>query len=886
MGSPKKSYFCEVNSKTLKSINMLKKVLKISAIVLVVIIAALFAIPYLFKDQIKAKIVDAINESVDAKVSFADADLSLFRNFPNATVGIEKLVIINKAPFEGDTLVSLGELNLKMSIKELFKGKEEPLNIEGVSSANGLINIIFNKDGVGNFDIALKDKKDDKKEEAGKPLSLKIQNYKIENFTFRYIDQGSKIKMVIDSLNHEGTGDFTNSKLDLNTKTTAKVSLDMDKMNYMKNVKLTLDAVLGIDLDKSKYTFKENKALINQLPLEFDGSIQMAEKAQIYDLKFKTPTSSFTNFLGLIPSAYSSGLDGVKTTGDFTVNGFAKGELTETTVPKFNIEIASNNASFQYPNLPKSVQNIVIDTKIINETGILNDTYVNLDKLSFRIDQDVFSAKANIKNITVNPIVDAALKGTINLANLSKAYPIKMEKPLAGILKADVTTNFDMASVEKSQYQNIKNAGTMSLSGFKYTDENNKSMNISTALVQFNTSTINLKQFDATTGKSDLSINGVLENFYGFMFKKQELKGNFNMSSNQLAVDDFMTSGEPAKTESKTPAKPAEAMKIPAFLNCTLNAKATTVLYDNLKLKDVSGKLIIKDEKATLENFKTSIFGGSIGLTGTVSTKEKVPTFDMNLGFNQVDIAQTFTQLDMMKKIAPIAGIINGKLNSTIKLNGNLDAKELTPDLKSLSGDLLGQLLSTTVNSKNSTLLNSLSSNVKFLDLNKLNLNDLKMALTFDNGKVNVKPFDIKYQDIKATIGGTHGFDQSMNYNIKFDVPAKYLGTEANNLINKLSSADAAKLDNIPINAALTGNFSNPKISTDMKAAVSNLTTQLVNQQKEKLTQKGTSALTDLINKNTKAKDTTQAAKTEKEQKTQEVTKKASDLLNGLFKKK
>ncbi|MBE8725594.1 AsmA-like C-terminal region-containing protein [Flavobacterium hungaricum] len=873
---------------------MLKKVLKISAIVLVVFIAALFAIPYFFKDQIKAKIAEAINESVDAKVSFNDADLSLFKNFPNATVGIEKLVIINKAPFEGDTLVSLGELNLKMSIKELFKGKDEPLNIQGISSTNGLINIIFNKDGVGNFDIALKDKKEETKTEESKPLSLKIQNYKIENFTFRYIDQGSKIKMVIDSLNHEGTGDFTNSVLDLNTKTTANVSLDMDKMNYMKNVKLTLDAVLGIDLEKSKYTFKENKALINQLPLEFDGFIQMAEKAQIYDLKFKTPTSSFTNFLGLIPSAYSSSLAGVKTTGDFTVNGFAKGELTDTTVPKFNIAIASNNSSFQYPNLPKSVQNIVIDTKIINETGILNDTYVNLDKLTFRIDQDVFSAKANIKNITVNPIIDAALKGTINLANLSKAYPIKLDKPLAGILKADVTTNFDMASVEKSQYQNIKNAGTMSLSGFKYTDENNKSMNISTALVQFNTSTINLKQFDATTGKSDISINGILENFYGFMFKKQELRGNFNMSSNQLAVDDFMTSGEPAKTqtntesksETKTQAKPAEAMKIPAFLNCTLNAKATTVLYDNLKLKDVSGKLIIKDEKATLENFKTSIFGGTIGLTGAVSTKEKVPTFDVNLGFNQVDIAQTFTQLDMMKKIAPIAGIINGKLNSTIKLNGNLDAKELTPDLKSISGDLLGQLLSTTVNPKNSTLLNSLSSNAKFLDLNKLNLNDLKMALTFDDGKVNVKPFDIKYQDIKATIGGTHGFDQTMNYNIKFDVPAKYLGTEANNLIAKLSPADAAKLDNIPITAMMTGNFSNPKISTDMKAAVTNLTTQLVNQQKEKLTQKGTSALTDLINKNTKAKDTTQAAKTEKEQKTQEATKKASDLINGLFKKK
>ncbi|WDF60459.1 AsmA-like C-terminal region-containing protein [Flavobacterium sp. KACC 22758] len=866
---------------------MLKKILKVTAIVLVVFVAALFAIPFLFKDQIKAKIADAINESVDAKVSFADADLSLFKNFPNAAVGIEKLVIINKAPFEGDTLVSLGELNLKMSIKELFKGNDEPLNIQGITSENGLINIIFNKDGVGNFDIALKDKKEDnKKDVKSSPLSLKIQNYKIENFTFRYIDQGSKIKMVIDSLNHEGTGDFTNSKLDLDTKTTANVSLDMDTVNYMKNIKLTLDAILGIDLDQSKYTFKENKALINQLPLEFDGFIQMVKEGQIYDLKFKTPTSSFTNFLGLIPSAYASSLDGVKTTGEFTVVGFAKGKLTDTTVPAFNIAIASNNASFQYPNLPKSVQNIVIDTKIINETGILNDTYVNLDKLSFRIDQDVFSAKANIRNITVNPLVDAALKGTINLANLSKAYPIKMDKPLAGILKADVTTNFDMASVEKSQYQNIKNAGTMSLSGFKYTDENNKSMNISTALVEFNPSTINLKQFNATTGKSDIAINGVLENFYGFMFKKQELKGNFNMSSNQLAVDDFMTSGEPAKAEEKTPAKPAEAMKIPAFLNCTLNAKATTVLYDNLKLKDVSGKLIIKDEKALLENFKTSIFGGTIGLTGAVSTKSKVPTFDMNLGFNQVDIAQTFTQLDMMKKIAPIAGIINGKLNSTIKLNGNLDAKELTPDLKSISGDLLGQLLSTTVNPKNSTVLNSLTSNIKFLDASKLNLNDLKMALTFDDGKVNVKPFDIKYQDIKVTVGGTHGFDQTMNYNLKLDVPAKYLGSEANALIAKMSPADAAKLENIPINAIIGGNFSSPKITTDMKSAVTSLASQVANQQKEKLTQKGAAALTDLINKNTKAKDTTQAAKTEKEQKAQETTKKATDLINGLFKKK
>lgn len=854
---------------------MVKKILKITGIVLLLLIVSLFAIPFFFQDTIKAKIADAINEKVDAKVSFADADLSLFRNFPQASVNVEKLLIINKAPFEGDTLVSMGEINLTMSIRELFKGKDEPMNIEAFSSKNAKVNILFNKDGIGNFDIALKD--DEPSDGKSDPLSLKIKEYQFENLRFKYYDERSKIKMVIDSLNHSGTGDFTASKLDLVTKSTAKISLDMDKMNYMNHVALTLDAVLGIDLDKSKYEFKKNKALINKLPLEFDGFIQLLENGQQYDLTFKTPTSSFQNFLGLIPGAYSGSLDKVKTTGDFTIAGFAKGIYSDTTVPKFNIAIASNNASFKYPDLPKSVDNIVIDTKIINETGLLNDTYINLDKLSFRIDQDVFNAKANIRNVSENPLVDAMLKGTINLNNLSKAYPIKLEKPLSGILTADIDTKFDMKSVETNQYQNMQNSGNLTLTGFKYVDEDNKAININKAVVDFTNTRINLQQLDATTGKTDLKVNGTLENFYAFMLKNQELRGNFNLESNQFAVSDFMTETKPEANQKQAN---KEAVKIPAFLNCTLNAKANTVLYDDLVLKNVSGKVIIKDQKATLENVKTSIFGGQIGVDGSVSTKEKVPNFNMNLKMSAVDIKETFTKLDMMRNIAPIAGVINGKLNSTIKVTGNLDAKEMTPDLNSISGDLIGQLLSTTVNDKTSPLLSKLDESVKFIDLSKLNLNDLKAALTFKDGKVNVKPFDIKYQDIKVNVGGAHGFDQTMSYNIKFDVPAKYLGTEANSLISKLTPAESKKLENIPINAVLTGNFKNPKVTTDMKSAVTNLTNQLVKQQKDKLLNQGTSALGNILGGGNKTKDT---AKTKTPTKNDAVKQQAGELLNGLF---
>ena len=864
---------------------MLKKILKITGITVLVVIIALVAAPFIFKDKIKEMIAKSLNESVDAQVAFEDVNLSLLISFPQANVTIDKLSIINKAPFAGDTLFYSGETNLKMSIKELFKDASETINLESISAENAIVNIIFNKDGVGNYDIALKDDKPESESDS-KPFALNIQDYKIDNLRFTYLDQGSDMKVVLDSINHTGKGNFAEQKLDLDTKTTAKLSFEMEKNKLMNNVGITLDAVLGIDLDKMKFDFKDNKALINKLPLEFNGFLQMVDDGQLYDLTFKTPTSSFKNFLGLVPEAYSGDINKVETSGDFTVNGKVNGKLTETTIPKFDVKIASNNAMFKYPDLPKAVKNIVIDTHIVNETGLMNDTYVNLDKLSFSIDQDVFNVKANIRNFE-NALVDAKLNGTINLANVTKAYPVKLEMPLSGILKADVATKFDMKSVETSQYQNIQSSGNMSITGFNYDGpELAKPFRINKAAIVFNTSKIQLNEFDAKTGSSDLNITGALDNFYGFMFKNQVLKGNFNMNSNNLMVSDFM---EPTTTTTTEGKKATEPVKIPAFLDCTISAKANNVVYDNLILKDVSGNLIIKDEAIALNNLKMGIFGGTIGVNGNVSTKGNVPTFKMDLGLNQVNIAESFTQLDMLKSIAPIAGVINGKLNSTINLSGKL-TNDMTPDLKTITGDLIGQLLSTTVNDKNSKLLSTLASNLSFIDLNKLNLNDLKAALTFSNGKVNIQPIDIKYQDIKVTVGGTHGFDQTMNYDLKFDVPAKYLGKEVNNLIAKLTPADANKLESIPINAIMTGSFSAPKFTTDLKTATTNLVTQLVKQQKDKLIGQGLTQLGNAAGLPTKTDSTgttTPKTKDEIKEDVKEVVKdKVKEGLKDLFGKK
>lgn len=62
----------------------------------------------------------------------------------------------------------------------------------------------------------------------------------------------------------------------------------------------------------------------------------------------------------------------------------------------------------------------------------------------------------------------------------------------------------------------------------------------------------------------------------------------------------MVAEGETLENENTTPDSGEETIKIPSFLDITINANAQTVTYDNLTLKDVKGTLRIDDEKSHL----------------------------------------------------------------------------------------------------------------------------------------------------------------------------------------------------------------------------------------------------------------------------------------------
>lgn len=828
----------------------MKKILKIVGITLLIIITLLIAIPFIFQSQIKEMVKTFINENVNAKVEFSDVNLSLLSSFPKANVTVNDLVITNYAPFNEEVFAEVKELSFNMSVKELFKNaSEDPIVINSIKIDEALLTLKTNKNGDVNYDIA---KKDDNEKEINTDttqnengFSLDIKNYSINNSVLTFIDESSNTYIYITELNHSGKGTFSAKQSELDTHTDAKISFKTGGKTYLSNTLIKLDALIGLDLSSNTYTFKENKAFINQLPLEFQGYVKQLENAQDIDITFKNPESSFKDFLAVIPAAYSKNISDVKTTGNFTVIGKIKGLLSENTIPNLDINITSHNASFKYPDLPKQVENITINASIKNDTGNADDTYIAINTLNFKIDDDVFKSSVTLKNLTKNMLINAHIDGILNLANIEKAYPIKLDHKLSGILKGKLNTSFDMNAITTNAYNRIKNNGFITVNDFVFSSEDIVNpIHISEANIQFKSSTVNLKSFNATTGTSDLKVTGTLKNLLGFLLSDNKLQGDFNVYSNTFAVSDFMVENKTNSENNKT-STDSESLKIPAFLDCTINANVKTVLYDNLSLKDVKGVMVIKDEKATLKNMTTNMFGGNMAITGDINTKGSVPQFNLDLLINNFDISQSFNGLELFQSMAPIARALQGKLNATINLSGTLD-EELSPKLNSITGDAFTELLSAKINPEKTEVLNQLSGALNFIDFTKLDLKDLKTKLEFNDGKVTIKPFNLTYDDIEIEISGSHSFENIMSYNAVFNVPAKYLGSDVNRLIGKIDDNAVNNLT-IPVTAYITGTYNKPTIKTDLTSGVASLTTQLIEIQKQKLLNEGTDQLTGLI---------------------------------------
>lgn len=408
----------------------MKKALKwifiILGSLLIVILAAAFIVPIVFKDDIKAAIDKEIAKSVNAEVVFDvnKFDLTLFRNFPNVTVQMGDLGVINREPFDGQVLFATDNFEVEINLMEILFGDQ--IRVKGISLINPVINIKVLEDGRANWDIAIPSADTATvEEETSGEFSFGIDHWEIVDGDVTYDDKSLPYFLVLKGLNHSGSGDFTQDIFDLRTHTVADtVTTSFDGVEYLTNKRVEIDAVVSISEEYSKYTFKENKAKVNDFAMSFDGWFKMNENDYEMDISFASPENSFKSLLSLVPGMYTDSFEKIETNGELAFKGFVKGTYSEKQMPAFNLDLKVNDAMFKYPDLPTAVNNINVDLLLDNKDGIIENTVVDLKKLHLDFGSNPVDARMQITKFYPTRL-DAAVNAKLNLAELNKMFPME-----------------------------------------------------------------------------------------------------------------------------------------------------------------------------------------------------------------------------------------------------------------------------------------------------------------------------------------------------------------------------------------------------------------------------------------------------------------------------
>ncbi|GHT18783.1 membrane protein [Bacteroidia bacterium] len=816
-----------------------KKILLTVLIIVVVLFAALLIAPFAFKGKIMQVVKNQINENVEANVAFDDVSLSFIRNFPNVSVALDNLCVAGRDSFALDTLVRARNINVVVNLKSLFGNSGYEIKRLILNNVDLYAHVL--PSGKANWDIMKSDSaKTETPDTAALAFNLQLKNVELNHSNITYNDEQGAMKALLREVNFSTSGDFTADSSLLKTRLAIdKLTFTMNKIDYLSDANIDIRADINANLNKMIFKLSKNHTKINAIELALNGWVQMLDpEGMAMDLSVNTEKVDFKSLLSLVPAIYSKEFKNLKADGKVNLVASAKGKMLDDTYPTFNIQLGVENGWFQYPQLPKQLKAINLDLTVNNATDRLETMIIDLKKLSFDAGGNVFAAQAHVEDPMNDPNINAFAKGKIDLGQVKDFYPLEKGMNLNGIFDVDLNLAGRMSYYEKSQFDRFKFSGNMNIANMLLKmSELKDDVSVSSAKLQFNNQFANLSDFSAKIGKNDLTASGRLENFLGYALKDQTLKGNLNLVSNYLNLNDFISGDSQTETSKSSE---MSIIEIPKNLNFALVASIKELIYEKMNFTNAHGNLSVANGILSFQNLGLQGFGGAVNLNGKYdSSNPAKPLVNLDMDLNNVAFTKVFEQIETFAKFAPILENLVGSFSTKMSFNSALK-EDMMPDLVTLIAN--GSLSTQSVGVKDVPALTTLLDNLKKVPLaqnlnlpagSEINLKNLLLNFSVADGKINTKPFDITLGGTKLNLGGASGLDKSLNWNGTATLP---------------QSLNLGKFQNIGF--TIGGTFAKPTVKLDL----ANTLTNIVNDVKEQATQKITEKVEEVKQQvNTKA---------------------------------
>ena len=820
----------------------MKKVFITLGVLILVVITALMVIPTFFKGDILQIIEKQSAKYINAKLKIGDMNLSMFKSFPNLNVALKEVMITGQDEFAGDTVVYIPLFEASVNLKSLIAGDE--LIVNQLLLKNCRIAPTVNSEGKANWDILLSSGSqtsattetppDEPKGKAER--GLRLNDIAIENLFITYNDfQHSTYASIADiDLKLNGNFSETNTLIDIFL-ALQNISYRHQNSVWINKTDLKWQAVIGANLKEMTFDIQKNDLALNDLKLDLTGNIGVGEDKYKLDLQLNAPDTKFASLLAMVPKTLQHYIEGLETSGDFKLNVTAKGEYYADHLPALQANLLVNNASVKYPELPEAIRQINIDLNVSNPGGPVDSTQLNLKKLSFDIAGNPFSMYLNISNPN-DPVLAGGAVGVINFSNLKKALPLK-DITLQGIVTTDMTFNGKYQYIEKEQYEKFIAKGNIILKDLLLVNaEFTEGISITKGSVTITPAQLNLKQLQAKVFSSDFTLQGNISNYLPYVFKNETLKGNFSLHSNRINLNEFIIAQAKAARQTKSdttarasadsialtdkPTAAEGALEIPKNIDVQFTSNISTILFDNLTIRNVKGQISLDNAVATLKNLSMDMLEGKMVMNGQYNTANpKIPTVDFKLNISDFDIHAAYEAFTFLRKSIPVAMNCSGQVSAAMNFSSTLD-KEMSPVMTTANGG--GYLESKGILINDNPAMNQLASVMKNDELSRLSISKLKIDFKLENGNIIVEPFKTSFAGNPVTIYGNQTVDGQLDYTLSMNIDRKFFGKDIDNLLKSIPGSDNIK--NLDIDAKVEGTLSKPVIKPDLSKAIKAVT--------------------------------------------------------------
>jgi hypothetical protein len=632
---------------------------------------------------------------------------------------------------------------------------------------------------------------------------------------------------------------------------------------------------------------------LKKLHLDF-GSNPVDARLLIQNLKDYRMDGNLKAKLNLAELNKMFPMEGLEMKGTYSVDASANGvyDSIKKVIPTINASMSLMDGYVKSAEFPLPLQDLKFQSTIKNISGKMAETVIAVNDFSMLLDGEKFTANLILENLD-DYTWDIKANGGVDIEKMTKIFPLE-GMTLAGKVKGDFQTKGKMSDVTAERYDRLPTSGSISLKDFKFFMKDMPEVTVSNSDAVFDPKKIELKNTSGTIGKSDFDVSGAVSNYIGYVFGKNEIiKGNVVFNSTLLDLNEFMTETEAPTTTADTASY--GVIPIPDNIDFILHSSIKTVKMMEYTMTDLNGDIIAKDGIANMSNVKFNMLGGAFGVNGSYNAKDlQHPKYDFALKIDGLSIQQAASSFSIVKTYVPIAGLVNGNFSTDFKVNGEL-GQDLMPKMATVTGGGLVKIAQAALTQ--SKLISGVTSLTKLNDTDQVSLRDVLMSASISDGRLSVKPFEVKFGSYLTTISGSTGLDGTIDYALKMMVPAGQLGSQFNSLVNQYAGTNNSTTE-IPLTIGIGGTYNNPKTTLmaqeqkqQAKEAVKEAVTQKAEETSKEVVQQAIEGTNpkDIVNNILKPKKDSTQSPTQDTTKTsvqQDAQKLLQNKLNGLLKKK